>query len=318
MAQFRFRTHVPVFALFLFPFGMGQCASVPLSSVAVPALAPAAAPEMDPRFAAGLAQFRNGDTDGDGWRWDANEFADWALLGVTLVDDRGRDQVWFVRLSSLAEEEPQMERFKVSASLGPLNRGDRLTAPAKRVRIESFDRFGEHINTSHRTLPIAASDVNAGGMEALGRALAEGSQYGSETDAQSAEDLAKLSISLQEIGKSGALRPIRHAARKTVIHEPNILMLILNAFRINVRADFANAERMTQPWLPEFDVPQYVASSPLYIAGQHVLNCRVVLGPVGDPFALTAGVLGFEITHPDRPQNKLTVRLLATKPRQDG
>jgi hypothetical protein len=81
-----------------------------------------------------------------------------------------------------------------------------------------------------------------------------------------------------------------------------------------VDAAFSDSRRLQIPWSDTLNLaPIHIVEAPVFAAGQHMMNCRMVVGPNGAPYHLTAGVLLFEGTHPDKPGNKLTVRVLAAQ-----
>jgi hypothetical protein len=268
--------------------------------------------QVDPAFRTGVERMRSGD--GGDWLWGNQDGHDWALLGVELTNGGTKD-VWFVRLAQTNTDEdsqaPRIQEFRVPAAVGAIRRGTRFTAPADVILVEVFDISGELVQLEQRLIPSGAGRTS---IEELGRALAgeaDAPSRGEQVDLGS-HPLVSLMVAMRNVTRATPIRPIRDAARAAVIREPSILSIILSGFRINVRADFSNAEELPGPWMPGVGgLPQFLAQSPLLVAGTNVTEARVVVGPNDPPYHLTAGMLLMEAAHPKKPGNRLSVRVLA-------
>jgi hypothetical protein len=314
----------PLLLLFASALLLVHCATSPASiDAATSAAAPAPAADDEALLATGLKRLRpNGR-----WTWEGTDKGaqEWVLFAITLTDGRsGSSDVWFVRLSSPSGKAGgasggKLEEFTLPAPVGQFKRGTKFKAPAQTIQIESYDRAGGFIRQSNRTVPAGST---SGSVEELGRALAGGDPLNSQQPATgagkadpAADPLVGMIIGMRAVGKSSALKPIRDAARKLVIDEPNVFSLILSGFSLKVRADFSEGMQLEDPWHGHGMLPQYLAASPLFVAGKHVTDATILVGPAEPPFQISAGMLLIEAAHPRRPGNRLTAKVIATSER---
>ena len=269
---------------------------------------------LDPSFTHGFgvlsAMFNPRPTDVD-------NVSDWVLLGVKVTRE-SQDEVWFVRLSTVPPRQPKggqkislTREFSVPFGIGSVKSGTKLTMPVNRVLIETFDREGTLLRTSYRSVPQMPE---APSVLDLWRELAwpSGTLFGDRTVEN--DSVASMMMTLQALGTSGALRPIREAARKDIIKQPKILGLLLNGLRFTVEADFSRSELVKSICTSDDSVaPRYQIDFPVSLTGQRMFNCRLVCGPPTSPYHLLGGALLFEAVHPDNPQNRLSVRVLAAQ-----
>jgi hypothetical protein len=247
-----------------------------------------------------------------------DKISDWVLLGVKVTKD-DHDEVWFVRLSTLPPRDSKTAQassrftreFSVPFGIGSVKSGTKLTTPVNRVLVETFDSEGTPLRTSIRSVPRMPE---APSVLDLWRELAwpTGSLFGDRRVAN--DSVASMMMTLQSLGTSGALRPIRDAARKDIIKQPKILGLLLNGLRFTVEADFSRSE-LVKSVDTEDDAaaPRYQIDFPVSLTGQKMFNCRLVCGPPTTPYHLLGGALLFEAVHPDKPRNRLSVRVLAAQ-----
>jgi hypothetical protein len=262
----------------------------------------------DPAFSRGPSILAGFDPPKQEASWEADA---WALLGVKVEHD-GSSDVWYVRLSSLpprtddqGRTEPlKPRRFTVPISAGSVKGGTSYMSSVGRMRIELFDQDGELLRSSIRVMPQSCPTPS---LQALC------ADFQANPDA-SADGVVTLMSTLLPMGTAKAMVPVQEKIRKNVIREPTILTFLLNGLRLKVDAAFTDSRPISLPWSQGVALaPMYMVEAPVNIAGQHVMNCRMLVGPPGSPYHLTAGVLLFEATHPDKPRNKLTIRLLAAQ-----
>ena len=248
------------------------------------------------------------------------DIEDWLLLGVKVAHD-DENEVWFVRLSQLADDdvagappenaELSSREFSIPFGLGAVKTGSKFNAPAARILIETFDREGAALRSSIRSVPRQWPGAS---LLDLWTELSSpaGSLFGEQ--GVGANNIAGMMMTLQTLGGSRALRPIRDAVREQVVKQPKILGLLLNGFRICVEADFSQSELVRSLRTVDGPAsPRYQIDFPLLLTGQRLFDCRVVVGPPAKPYNLLGGTLLFEAAHPDKPQNRLTVRVLAAQ-----
>jgi hypothetical protein len=290
------------------------CAAPPSTGPASTALAPIRENvTLDPSFKHGFgvlsAMFNPRPVEID-------KVTDWVLLGVKVTKE-DQDDVWFVRLSTLPprgikDAKATFSReFSVPFGIGNVKSGTKLNKPVNRVLIETFDQEGTLLRTSTRSVPQMSDSPS---LLDLWRELAwpTGSLFGERTLAN--DSVASMMMTLQALGTSGALRPIREAARKDIIKQPKILGLLLNGLRFTVEADFSRSELVKSINSSDDTIaPRYQIDFPVSLTGQRMFNCRLVCGPPTAPYHLLGGTLLFEAVHPDKPRNRLSVRVLAAQ-----
>lgn len=278
---------------------------------------------IDPSFMPGkgiLSGFDEPETAAS-WRTD-----DWVLLGVKVTQPE-ESNVWFVRLSTLPDKNetpptapptPVTRDFTVPFGVGNVNSGVKFNAPTARVLIETFSDQGTLLRSSVRSVPQMCS--NASLLDALMElqpstaVSSTQSQDKGGTPQISRENLAGLMVMLQSMGASRALTPIRDAVRRDVVKKPSLIGMVLGGLRMRVDTEITETEAVASRWSPDAALtPRREAQFPVVLSGQKLFDCRLVVGPANPPYNLLGGVLLFEAVHPEKPDNRLTLRVLAAK-----
>jgi hypothetical protein len=265
----------------------------------------------DPSFQPGMEYLTitNDTPDGSWQRAD-----DWVLLGVK-VSHHGRDDVWFVRISTHsppASDSPRFKPFVVPLNIGSLKARTLLIAPVGRVCVEVFDENGAFVHTSIRQVPMGSPSASLLDLCKHISVERPGSEEIGRTPEQT-EALEALMIMLHSIGNSRSLQVIRDATRSDVIEMPSLLSVVISGFKFKVEMDLRHGT-----W--RGGMPAMLSSAPcdearfqLRIAGQPMFNGRLVCRAPQPPFHLTAGMLILEAVHPHNPQNRFMLRVLAAK-----
>lgn len=274
------------------------------------------ASDVDPSFWQGmqqLAPLNTGET--------SQEAQDCVLLGVKVSHD-GRESIWFVRLSSCAPEPPphgmRLAPFAVPLNVGSLSTKMKLIAPAEKVWVETYDHQGALAQSSIRSVPtgITAASVlelcqymhdHSGSIAMVGQ------------EAVSRESLAALLIKLNTIGSSRSLRPIHEALKKDVLHLPGVLDVVAAGFSRQVQLVVHQSQWQVRPLVGLLgNVPSAETRFQVRAAGQAIFNGRLLCRSPEAPFQLTGGLLMLDAVHPEKPQNRMTLRVLAARHRDDS
>ena len=270
----------------------------------------------DPSFTAGKNILTGFDEPRGDVAWRAD---DWVLLGVKVTHP-DETSVWFVRLSTLPDKADQPtppggREFTVPFAVGNVRSGAKFTAPTARVLIETFDREGTLLRSSVRSVPQMNRSANLFDVLMEMRAqIASDSAQDQDVPRMSNDNLAGLMVMLQSMGCSRAIAPIREAVRRDVVRTPTVLGILLGGLRLKVEADITETELVGSPWSSDAALaPRREAQFPVAISGQKLFDCRMVVGPSNPPYNLLGGALLFEAAHPEKPDNRLTVRVLAAK-----
>lgn len=275
--------------------------------------------EVDPSFQPGIEFLAGLDNApaGDSWQPD-----DWILLGLKLSHD-DQQSVWFVRISTLppktdAEGHPlpaRVREFCMPFGLGSIKPRTRFASLVGRICIETYAHDGEFMQSSVRLIPQASRDASLMDLcQDLQSKSADADSNAPPAPAESIKSMAVLAVTLQTIGLCGALEPIREAVREQVLKLPNVIDVILAGLRVRLETHMSPSEVLFMPWLGGGTLgPCEQSRFPVCLAGQPVFDCRLICGPTAPPYHLTAGMLLFEAVHPDKPRNRLTVRVLAAK-----
>lgn len=306
---------------------LAGCSSPPLMPAASTFAPVNESLNVDPSFKLGLDILSGFDQPHADAAWQSD---DWVLLGVKVdTADTKQSNVWFVRLSTLpprviaptqansravgsAEQE-----FKVPFGLGTVKTGSTFTALRGRLMVETYDRDGVLLRSSVRVVPQFRANTSLFDICRIEPAIAESSAEpppGSDPADHPLRADAPLMMMLETLGCAQALAPIRDAVRHSVIKKPSLLGFVFNGLRLNVDAQIVESELVKSPWSSEAALaPRHEAQFPVSLAGQHLFDCRMVVGPSSPPYNLTGGVLLFEAVHPEDTQNRLTIRVLAAK-----
>lgn len=307
--------------LILIAFSAGGCTTKRTGPVfgAVNELA-----EIDPSFRPGMEFLSGFDVPQAGETWQPD---DWVLLGIKVTHE-DQSNVWFVRMSTLppridsdGKPIPQRVReFTVPFGVGAVKPRTRFMAPVGRLCIETYDRDGAYVQSSVRSVPECAPIASL--MQMCRDLVPKMSIAGASTDAPESENadnvspnsLASLTVMMQTVGMCSALQPIRDAVREQVIKVPTLMDVILSGLNLRLEAKMPGTEIVVMPGLNGvFLGPCEQSHFPVCLAGQPLFDCRLISGPTAPPYHLTAGMLLFEAVHPEKPQNRLTVRVLAAK-----
>ncbi len=279
--------------------------------------------EVDPSFRAGLGVLAEGEQAAESPSFQP---ADCLLMGVKVAHGAEQD-VWFVRLS-LFDLEPQRDEpaipltkeFAVPFGMGGVKTGAKFTAPIGKLLVEMFDEHGTLQRSSLRTVPRVFGswnllDVLSGRGCAVPAAVAAGTANGATAVGDvNMQDLSSVLTVLQMIGGAKSLGPIRDAIRDHIISRPSLLAILLNGLRLKVEAPMELRELVQSPWLTHLALtPREEAKFPVLLSGERLFDCRVVVAPTNPPFNLTAGAVLIEAVHPEKPENRLTLCVLAGK-----
>lgn len=275
------------------------------------------ASDVDPSFWPGmqhLAPLSEGAEDS------SQEALDCVLLGVKISHD-GQESIWFVRLSSsAAEPEPsphgmRLAPFALPMDVGSLSTKMKLIAPAEKVWVETYDHQGALVQSSIRSVPTGISPSS----------VLELCQYMHDHSTSAAtvgeaavnrESLAALLIKLNAIGSSRSLRPIHEVVKKDVLRVPGVLEMVAAGFKRRMQLMVHQSQWQARPLMGLLGhVPSGEMRFQLRYGGQAIFNGRLLCRTPEAPFHLTGGLLMLEAVHPDKPQNRLTLRVLAAKHR---
>jgi hypothetical protein len=242
------------------------------------------------------------------------------LLGIKASHGQEHD-VWFVRLSTLPPHDDQpageaaTRQFSLPFGVGPVKGGTKLTAPFSRVCVETYDANGVFIRSSVRQVPQFAPTISLLDVCKLLRPGGSPSTPGLEPKPSSASDgTAGMLIMLRAVTCAGALEPIRASLRKDIVKLPTLVDVLLNGLRINLETDVTDISMVMSPWSIEAALaPSYQSKFPVCLAGQKLFDCRMIVGPTKPPYQLTGGVLMLEAVHPEKPENRVMIRVLAAK-----
>jgi hypothetical protein len=120
-------------------------------------------------------------------------------------------------------------------------------------------------------------------------------------------------VTLQAISECRSIKPIRNTVKANILNLPGVVSLLIAGFKLKpemaLRHEMTASGAVTSP----FNVPWDEALFQLRVAGQPMLNGRLACRSPEPPFHLTGGLLMLEAAHPERPQHRLMVRVLAAK-----
>jgi len=297
---------IPILCMLL----LAGCGIAPSGSQ-LRAFAPAAETvEVDPSFRPGMEVLCAWDS---GSRALAPDAEDSLLLGVKVASEES-DQVWFIRLTTLAPNQedgdndaPTTKEFSVPFGIGGVKTGCKFTCPINRLLVETYDDHGVLLRSSIRNVPKFTSSLTM--LDVLG-SVSSDDQPSSAANAQATEDLARVMTLMQLTGGSRALFPIREAIRDHVISRPSIIGLMLAAFRLKVEAPMDSPENAANAAMMA-TTGKRDARFPVLLSGQRLFDCRVVVGPTAPPYNMTAGALLMEAVHPENAKKRLTICVLA-------
>lgn len=283
---------------------------------------PSEALPIDPTFEPAMNAIVE-DQPRTGGMWETD---DWILLGVKVTHEKGQD-VWLVRLTTLKPEDPAMipdaREFIVPYGIGPVKTASKFNAPIGKILVESFDHLGEPLRSSVRTIPhlqpqSTLLDLLASTSEphAIPTAVPLATQPNAQPTAgpaPSRDDMMHAITMIELMSGARALVPIRDSIRDHVIHKPSIVAVVMNGFRLNLEARIERHHSFHLSHISPAIVKSEEARFPLYLAGHRLFDCRVIAGPTDTPFHLIAGALMVEAVNPEKPNNRLTVCVLAAK-----
>lgn len=315
--------------------GLLQCTAVQPVPVRSAFQGVPSALRVDPLFRDGL--FRLAATKSWPLSSNADDF-DWLLLGVKVQwNDSGepRERVWFVRVvEAIDPEEAEGGRvladrrfeYNVPFGVGAIRPDARFTVSCRRVRIEAYDEHGEFIAQWSKLAPEVFPESS------LYQALATLPQRGPLGMPQHAamvrslpEDVLEslqreqdrgmyeMVATLQSLGTTPPIKSIRETVKEHVVSMPSIFAFLLTGLKPTVSATLSSASPCAFPWvLDRVQVPSYQAEFRTMLAGERMFDCRIVAGPSVPPMDLLGGLLVIEAAHPQMPDNRLTLRVLAS------
>jgi hypothetical protein len=125
--------------------------------------------------------------------------------------------------------------------------------------------------------------------------------------------LYEMVATLQALGTTPPVAPIRDVVKDHIVQTPSLLTLLMTGLKPTATASMRFATHSVFPWaLDRVQVPCYQAEFATYLAGERCFDCRVVAGPSVPPMHLLGGLLVIEAAHPQQPDNRLTIRVLAS------
>jgi len=301
---------------------LAACSAPPMGSTSESVFSePADVTNIDPCFRFGLGILSGFDTPNADTAWEPH---DWMLLGIKITHGDKTD-VWFVRLTTLPNEmdnngnelPPQFRNFVAPATMGDVKRGEKFRVPVGRVLVKCYNQHCQLLGTSVRLVPQTPPGesllTTCMKMESEGTLSAEGNSS-TRLGPDVSEGFVGLVSMVSPIGGSGALKPMRETAKSEVVRLPSVLGLLVGGLRFNLSAGVRSSAVIDSAWSTDASLtPRRQIDFPLQIGGQTVLNCRTIVGPADPPYNLTGGILQFEASHPQHPQNQMTVRVLAAK-----
>ena len=291
--------------------------------------------EIDPQFRDGLGHLATAQS----WAITAEPPAyDWVLLGVRAQWE-GAERVWFVRVVETVDPEEaeggrrlRDRRFQYTLpfGVGQIKPDAKFNVRCRRIRVETYDANGEFVAAWSRLSPeIFANASMFQALEALpshgpiNAAAAPTSQDGAEQAAKGAatqeagsmsdRGVYELIVTLQTLGTTPPMAPVRDVVKDHIVAVPSILSLVMTGLKPTATASIRNATGGQFPWV--FDgvmAPCYQTEFTTYFAGERCFDCRLVVGPSVPPMHLLGGLLVIEAAHPRLPENRLTARVLAT------
>lgn len=296
---------------------------------------------IDPQFRDGLERLAATKS----WPLSTNaDDDDWVLLGVKVQwqeKDEPRERIWFVRIVETIDPEEAAggrvlanRRFEydVPFGVGAIRPNAKFTIACRRIRIESYDARGEFISQWSRLAPEIFADASV--YQALAT-LPQRGPLGLPLNREDEDDLAmvrsmpaealeamqraqdrgmyEMVATLQTLGMTPPLATIRELVKDHVVNMPSIFSFLLSGLKPTVAATLSSATPCEFPWmLDRVHVPAYQAEFATLLAGERMMDCRVIAGPSVPPMDLLGGLLVIEAAHPDVPGNRLTVRVLAS------
>ena len=266
----------------------------------------------DPSFQLGMDRLiAPGGTSNDAWR----ESRDWALLGIKLTR-RGQTDVWFVRISTPAGADasslPSFRLFEVPFNIGPLTRQSLLMAHAGRVCVELFDSAGASMQTTITQVPVEGAGYNL--LDLCEELNVEQNRTSDiQPTSKHSEALANLVIAMHRIAGSRSLQPVRDAVKADVLNLPGVMNLVLSGFQVKPSMALRHVSPRMATGETLFNALSEVVQFQFRLAGHPMINGRMVCREPEPPYQLTGGLLLLEAAHPEKPQNRLMVRVLAAK-----
>ena len=285
---------------------------------------------VDPRFRDGLGKLAVAQS------WAAATEPpryDWILLGVRAQWD-GEEGVWFVRVAEVVDPEEaeggrklRDRRFQYTLpfGVGEIEPDARFTVRCRRLRIETYDANGEFVAAWSRLVPEIFPQASL--YQALAT-LPEPGPFGSRTPASAAPlppstvaeqrllrdcGVYELISTLQALGTTPPMTPIRDVVKDHIVSVPSIVSLVLTGLKPSAEATMSTATSAGFPWVFQGAMaPCYQAEFSTYFAGERCFDCRVVVAPSVPPMHLLGGLLVIEAVHPRYPDNRLSARVLAT------
>jgi hypothetical protein len=231
--------------------------------------------------------------------------------------------------------------YTVPFGVGAIRPDAKFAVRCRRLRVETYDAKGEFVAAWSRLVPEIFPDASlyqalatlpepgplralrqepaASHAEAprvsLGAATDEAVEAAILLDPQRLRDcgLYEMVATLQALGTTPPVAPIRDVVKDHIVQVPSLLTLLMTGLKPTATASMRFATQSAFPWaFDRIDVPCYQAEFTTFLAGERCFDCRVVAGPSVPPLHLLGGLLVIEAAHPQQPENRLTVRLLAS------
>jgi len=276
---------------------------------------------IDPCFRFGLGILSGFDAPISDTDWEPHN---WMLLGIKVTHGE-QTNVWFVRLTTLAEEfdergrelPPQFRNFVAPVAMGDVKRGEKFRVPVGRVLIKCYDQHCRLLGTSIRVVPQCPpgeSLLDTCAMLEADDLLAALDGAADQRKHDVSGGFLGISSMISPIGASEAMKPVLVVAKRDVVRQPSLLGLLIGGLQLKLNAPLRSSATLESPWSTDTPMtPRRQIEFPLQLGGQTMLSCRAIVGPDDPPYNLTGGILQFEAAHPEHPNQRMTVRVLAAK-----
>lgn len=212
-----------------------------------------------------------------------------------------------------------------------------MDSSLRRVEVSVFDEYGELLKSSSILLPPdifrrgpyeSCAEVYSlyhQASLAFGEGLQSVMHHLSEKDrvdfgsAIGAGALSMLTF-VQAVQENKALAELRSSAWLEIARIPSLLNMVSHlGLQLSVEPDFIRSRPALYRWpglaqpLKAFEFPTIVRAN-----GEVALRCRIVATRPRGVLQISAGMLYFEAVHPDKPENRVTVRLLSARNSSEG
>ncbi len=263
------------------------------------------------------------------------------FIGIRVTDDDGSSDFVARNLGSAGSEVPPLPnealpsefRLHQSSSIS-FDDGTEINMDSslRRVEVSVFDEYGELLKSSSILLPPdifkrgpyeSCSEVYSlyhQASLAFGEDLQSVMHHLSEKDridfgsAIGAGALSMLTF-VQAVQENKALAELRSSAWLEIARVPSLLNIVSHlGLRLSVEPDFIRSRPALYRWpglaqpLKAFEFPTIVRANE-----EVALRCRIVATRPRGVLQISAGMLYFEAVHPDKPENRVRIRILAAR-----